>query len=80
VDTVTWSILKKDQNGKWSGYIVENTYYYCIISGKELVDQIFEYSRTNLALVNVYIKNPVVSRIRSYCVEVILYILAQFNA
>ena len=33
--------------------------------GKELVDQIFEYSRTNLALVNVYIKNPVVSRIRS---------------
>ncbi len=45
-----------------------------IISGKELVDQIFEYSRTNLALVNVYIKNPVVSRIRSYCVEVILYI------
>ncbi len=47
-----------------------------IISGKELVDQIFEYSRTNLALVNVYIKNPVVSRIRSYCIEVFLYILA----
>ena len=31
----------------------------------ELVDQIYKYSRDNLALVNVYIKNPVVTKIRS---------------
>ena len=30
----------------------------------ELVDQIYKYSRDNLALVNVYIKNPVVTKIR----------------
>ena len=31
---------------------------------RSLVRQIFQYSRDNLALVNVYIKNPVVTKIR----------------
>ena len=30
----------------------------------DLVRQIYRYSRDNLALVNVYIKNPVVTQIR----------------
>ena len=34
-------------------------------SVRSLVKQIFKYSRDNLALVNVYIKNPVVTKIRS---------------
>ena len=35
-----------------------------IFSVLELVEQIYKYSRDNLALVNVYIKNPVVTKIR----------------
>ena len=33
---------------------------------RSLVKQIFQYSRDNLALVNVYIKNPVVTKIRYF--------------
>ena len=38
---------------------------------RSLVKQIFQYSRDNLALVNVYIKNPVVTKIRyfTYCAD-----------
>ena len=35
-----------------------------LITVRSLVKQIFQYSRDNLALVNVYIKNPVVTKIR----------------
>ena len=35
-----------------------------VMSVSSLVRQIFKYSRDNLALVNVYIKNPVVTKIR----------------
>ena len=31
---------------------------------EELIEQIYAYSKHNLALVNVYIRNPVVSRIK----------------
>lgn len=39
-----------------------------------LADQIFQYSRDNLAMVNVYIKNPVVTKIR-YCAASSLKVL-----
>ncbi|XP_023348545.1 uncharacterized protein LOC111717271 [Eurytemora carolleeae] len=33
-------------------------------TGKELVDLLYQYSKNNLALVNVYIKKPVVTKIK----------------
>ena len=39
-------------------------YFDTIFSVVDLVRQIYRYSRDNLALVNVYIKNPVVTQIR----------------
>ena len=44
----------------------------------ELVEQIYKYSRDNLALVNVYIKNPVVTKIRfelSYIASIFIHLV-----
>ena len=35
----------------------------------ELVEQVYHYCKDNLALVNVYMKSPVVTKIRSVCNE-----------
>ena len=42
-------------------YSFDSDSYFSVV---DLVRQIYRYSRDNLALVNVYIKNPVVTQIR----------------
>ena len=65
--TVLSVLSQTESRFYWKEFNIWPAHTLCIstyLEGDALVEQIYLYSRRNLALVNVYIRNPVVSRIK----------------